>query len=626
MAHPLATTPWRVAILLALTFLSLPTSVRGKDVSVVRQLYDKAMALADKEQHDEAFALFQKAQQTKGAERDAAYPLVLNQLAAYAFNDGETERATQLNLDAARRLPESDHENLSTVYMELGIFYRHREMTDSSLHYYNKALHEAMALGDAEMLTQLNMNVAVLYHSMKRFKEASRHIDQGLTHARKVKDPFVRFCILQVGGAVKGAAGQTREAVPLARQAWQIATGRDGSDDLQMRCIPTMCTVLDAIGQTDSVYHYIAIGTRLLQSPNVSTFNQNGFLQCRAEINYRHQRWRECLDDLLLLKDEGVMSKPANSVYEHIAVCYDHLGREHEAYVYMDSARMWTDTLAAKDMEGRLAEFHVKYQTQEKELQLTQMQVENARQRTLWTTVAFLLVLVVVLLAVVIFVTRHRHKLAAVRQREEANLNEARQYISGLEGERKRLAEELHNGVANDLLGFQLQLESQPASSGLDNTTELVSRLAKIRDDVRSISHGLMPPEFTHLDLVTILDRYVASLSADASVEVVFDSLPGDDWSALPKATAYEVFRIAQEWMANAQKHAAARHIVVSLEQHDGAGQLEIADDGCGIDSERQGRGIGLRVIEDRVRVIRGQWNVESDDIGTHCSLIFPLK
>lgn len=612
----------RTMLLAAVLGCALTSAAKDKPAQTVRQLYERAMTLADADKGDEAYDLLVKASKLNGAQGDDAYPLVLKELAAFDFNDGEAEKATRLSLEAARLLPEKDAANRTDVYVQLGVIYRNREMTDSALHYYNKALEQATLTGNSEMLAQINMNVAVLYHGLKRFREASRQIDQGLKYAPKVEDAFTRFCLLQIGGAIKSAAKQTKEALPLARRAWQIAVGRDGNADMQMRCIPTMCLVYDALGKTDSVDHYLAIGTRLLELPSVSSFNGISFLQTRAKMNFHHKRWQESLDDLLFLKQQGLMSTPKNAVYEQIAVCLKNLGREHEAFLYMDSARMWTDTLAQKDLQGRIAEFHVKFQTQQKELQLSQMQTKNAHQQVVWTAVASILVLLIVLLAAVLFRLRQRHKLAALRQREEALLNEARQYISGLEGERKRLAEELHNGVANDLLGFQLHLESARTDAEREH---LKADIAKIRDDVRAVSHGLMPPEFTHLDLVSILGHYAESLQADREVEVTFDSLAADDWKTLPKATAYEVFRVAQEWMANAIKHARAEHIVVTLEQENENGVLEIADDGQGIATSDAGKGIGLRVIEDRVRVIKGQWNIESNGDGTTCSLIFPL-
>ena len=97
--------------------------------------------------------------------------------------------------------------------------------------------------------------------------------------------------------------------------------------------------------------------------------------------------------------------------------------------------------------------------------------------------------LVIVALGVVMIVTRHRNKMRLVRLRNEAELNEARRYIDGLEAERKRMAKELHDGVANELLGFSFKLRE--VAKG-DDLQTLVPAIEKIRQGVRSVSHGLM--------------------------------------------------------------------------------------------------------------------------------------
>lgn len=76
------------------------------------------------------------------------------------------------------------------------------------------------------------------------------------------------------------------------------------------------------------------------------------------------------------LRNRNIGSEP-KTLLTQIAQCYDATGNRQLAYVYMDSARMWTDTLAQHNLTQQMAEFNVKYQTQEKELQIAHLQQEN---------------------------------------------------------------------------------------------------------------------------------------------------------------------------------------------------------------------------------------------------------
>lgn len=77
---------------------------------------------------------------------------------------------------------------------------------------------------------------------------------------------------------------------------------------------------------------------------------------------------------------------------------------------------------------------------------------------------------------------RHRH------QQRKAELEQARRYIDGIETERKRLAQELHDGVCNDLLVAEMQITNTAS------TAQATQQLNAVRQNIRHISHQLMPP------------------------------------------------------------------------------------------------------------------------------------
>lgn len=82
------------------------------------------------------------------------------------------------------------------------------------------------------------------------------------------------------------------------------------------------------------------------------------------------------------------------------------------------------------------------------------------------------------------------------QQRRIKQLNEAKRYIDGVETERKRLAQELHDGVCNDLLVAEMKL------SVSESVDDAVQQLHHVRNDIRQISHELMPPkmQFSTID------------------------------------------------------------------------------------------------------------------------------
>ena len=210
---------------------------------------------------------------------------------------------------------------------------------------------------------------------------------------------------------------------------------------------------------------------------------------------------------------------------------------------------------------------------------------------------------------------RHKKRIAEKKielLKQENELNSARRYIEGLEEECKYFAKELHDGIANDLLGLQMKIETS-ASKG--NEQELASLVSKLRNNVRNISHELMPPEFEHLSLDQILDRYAAKLTENTGIEVSYHPTENNASRHLPNETAYELYRIVQELTMNIVKHASASHIVISLRaDNENKYTLQITDNGKNANKQQTATnnndGIGLRTVNDRIRAINATANV----------------
>ena len=195
---------------------------------------------------------------------------------------------------------------------------------------------------------------------------------------------------------------------------------------------------------------------------------------------------------------------------------------------------------------------------------------------------------------------------------KEAEMQMIRKYIDGLESERSRISRELHDGICNDLLAVEMQLKS----SGKDIGPQ-AALLQNARENIRSVSHELMPPAFQYASIDEILSDYIARLNVPQGVGVRYVQSGDADWSIVPQKTALEIYRITQEAVGNSVKHAHADEIEVSLAAGDGAVVLEIRDNGTGIDRTAGTRGAGLQMIRERVGSVGGVLHIDSGAAGT---------
>lgn len=177
-------------------------------------------------------------------------------------------------------------------------------------------------------------------------------------------------------------------------------------------------------------------------------------------------------------------------------------------------------------------------------------------------------------------------------------------YRDGQETERGRLARELHDGVSNQLLAIEMKLNED----GL--TPQTMQLLTESREQIRRVSHELIPPEFEHTDINEVLDNYTNELNGIHGCQITFSSLPTDaDWTIIPKTTALEIYRIIQEAVANSLRHSGATMISVGIRLDKNKTLTAIiSDDGkSGEGNNNSKGGIGKHTISQRSSAINGK-------------------
>ena len=221
------------------------------------------------------------------------------------------------------------------------------------------------------------------------------------------------------------------------------------------------------------------------------------------------------------------------------------------------------------------------------------------------------------------------------RSTAEQNQDLAGRLISAQEEERTRIARDLHDDVSQQLAGVGIMLSGLKRKIG---KPELQHRRRgnasrhyrpahqRSRTSIRNLSHELHPSVLQHAGLVPTLARHCAEIERHHDVTVTFSAM--DDLESLSPDVALCLFRVAQEALANAVRHSRARTILVQLEPTSEGVELRVIDDGIGfVPGERKGSGLGLRSMDERVRVVHGNIRVESSPMqGTKVLVWVPIE
>lgn len=205
------------------------------------------------------------------------------------------------------------------------------------------------------------------------------------------------------------------------------------------------------------------------------------------------------------------------------------------------------------------------------------------------------------------------------------------------EHERKMISYELHDCIAQNLsllkINYDTIFNDQPAISGQMKTKmETHSKLIEETiQTVRDLSYGLSPPGIDDIGIVRTLSQYCEEFSKKSGLKI--DFIPVDMDGIVPdQKITINFYRIVQESLNNAWKHADANTVTVKLMATNHDILLEIRDDGHGFDVQSSERALagerrmGLRIMKERVSLLKGSMVIRSDPLqGTRMSVTCPL-
>ena len=189
------------------------------------------------------------------------------------------------------------------------------------------------------------------------------------------------------------------------------------------------------------------------------------------------------------------------------------------------------------------------------------------------------------------------------------------------ESERRALANQLHDLVGQKLTALSINLQLMKAPSGPDATKDNARLEDSMRlvqetiESIRNVMAELSPSVLVDYGLAPALRWYAEGLTKRTGVAVAVKEQGQARRLALHAEE--ELFRIAQEALANVTKHARAREVILTMAFTPRDICLTIADDGCGFDSTQsrepaRGNGWGLMIMRERAATAGGQFKVES--------------
>ncbi|WP_109851823.1 tetratricopeptide repeat-containing sensor histidine kinase [Aquimarina sp. AU58] len=184
--------------------------------------------------------------------------------------------------------------------------------------------------------------------------------------------------------------------------------------------------------------------------------------------------------------------------------------------------------------------------------------------------------------------------------------------IKGQDKERKRIAQELHDSIGGNLAAIKLQLNNTVLHGDKKTITTINNQLDDTYDQVRNLSHNLIPKKFSENNFCDVLEEYFNNIGGTTSLSTSFVAYPRTEIDILDETLQIEIFKIIQELITNTIKHAKATSVELQLNLVENIINVLFEDNGIGFNTKNKATGLGFENIKNRLKKISGTFHIDS--------------
>lgn len=301
-----------------------------------------------------------------------------------------------------------------------------------------------------------------------------------------------------------------------------------------------------------------------------------------------------------------------------------------KAFEYLKFNKAIVDSTNSIQIESRIQQLEIQFEAAEKEKELLQTRTEKAEtELALSTTKNWIYILIggLFIIIVLFFAISQRNKRKAQQQITAQKEQGFKAIIDAQEEERSKIARELHDGVVQQIGSVILKSRNLFSKKNLieeKESKELLESLENSNQDLRNISHQMMPRALKELGIIAALNDLLGGSLAYSNINYNIEHFNIEQ--RLPQKIEITIYRIAQELINNIIKHSKATEVSLQLFNTNNTVILIVEDNGVGFSTTKSKKGIGLLNISSRLDMVKGNVNFEpSPKSGTLVTIKIPL-
>ena len=528
-----------------------------------------------------------------------------------------------------------DSSLIAKTYQKIGDYYHIKHDFSKSFNYYEKSLNMFGVLGDSLDYYLTNQNFASYHLQSEQYFEAKK------IHKKALK--------YYLDHGYKGLAAKTY--LELAKLVEELGNHETvlkylaASNKLNTGNKDTILMINNLIVQS-SVYEAIEYNEKAAQSlrraNELSNAIQNNQLIERTRFElailfYFMGKYQKAIDifEDLILRIASHTPKLRRRVYKYLSKSYKATGQFDKAYPFLEKYTVLNDSILNVNRLKMVNKLTIQYQSKQRLAALDALKKEHKigeirAQKQLVTIYSFLVGLVAILISIYFLIRFYQQKLKAsnleathkeeltkkriMELQKDYELKSMHSMLSGQEVERERIAQDLHDSLGGLLSTVKLQFDAlQNKITGIEDIDDY-KNVDKLIDEacqeVRNISNNMQPTALAKLGLEAAIDDLANRFQGENYPEIVIQ-LYGMDFQ-MESTQRLMIYRIIQELLINALKHANATDILVQITRQEDEIIILVEDDGDGYVKGKVRKGMGTSNIESRVQFLKGILQVDT--------------
>lgn len=594
--------------------------VKEKDLQKkVGLLYELGDSFREK---DSALSYYAKARDLAKEEEDLLGEAKYASHAIEFLNEsGEFRKGLDLTLEALKLYEKAnDPRNLSIALLNVGNQLQYLSDYRGATQYYLKSKHIVDSLGDKTLIRVLSTNLSSIFIEQKDYPKGISYGLRALALGKESGKWENQVSSLYNLSIAYQDLGRDDLALKYTNELEDI--GKKYSDTLSL---------IDAALSKGLIYGKKDINKGISFYQRAESLSRNSAypqyemnaLAGLGNLYIKSKNYPKALEVIERGKQMALsmeMKYELTEFYQLASLAHEELGQYKEALFERKELELLEKELESEKYKNDILNLESRYRFEQNEAQLAK-QRQDLQNKSLLN---YIFVIIVVLLVIILYQAlrnyRNKQKINLRRIKEletERQLLSTRNLLQGQEGERSRMARELHDGLGGLLSGVKINLSQMKKNITItDQDNEIFERSVTLIDtsikELRRVAHNLMPESIIKLGLEDAIKEYLSSLQHE-NMSIIY--LPYGIKSGTERQMDISIYRIVQELMNNIIKHAEATQVLVQIRRDEDVISIDVEDNGKGFEYDVKHQlegGMGLGSIQSRVDLWDGSFEVDS--------------